>query len=551
MDHALPELDDRLPRSSTLLQSGIAAYRRGDFSTAAWDFSRILEAMPEHHGARVNLANALWSLGKLDAAEREAERARTDRPDSAEAWMVTGAIRLDRGDAKGAIAAYGQAVALRPGLASAHAGLGAAFLAIAEYAKAEASARDALALDPASTHARFTLGSARAEQGDPAAAVAAFDIVLAAEPGHARARLNRGNALVDLDRIAAAEADLRAAASLDPALKEAWASLGFVLTIQASLPAAIASCDRAIALDADFALAHWNRGVAMLLGGDFTAGFAAYEWRKRHPLYRHHFTPLSAPDWEGEPLDGKRLLVRAEQGFGDTIMLARFLPDLAARAARVTLACPPTLFPLFAGLGVGLHPLDQPPPEADCAIDQMSLPHRLGLTAPIIPRSKGYLAADPSRAVRWRAVLPAMPGRRKIGLVWAGNPGHGNDRRRSLPPHALAPLLERPGIDFVALQLGARHDEYPIPSLAPLIGDYGDTAAILAQLDAVVTVDTSIAHLAGAMGIPCHVLLSAACDWRWRLGYDTTPWYDSMVLHRQRRLGDWPGPIGSVIQALR
>lgn len=512
----------------------------------------ILDSMPEHHGARVNFANALWSLGKLDAAEREADRARTDRLDSAEAWMVTGAIRLDRGDAEGAIAVYGHVVALRPDLASAHAGLGAAFLSITDYAKAERSARDALALDPASTHARFTLGSARAEQGDPAGAVAAFDIVLAAEPGHARARLNRGNALVDLDRIDQAEADLRTATSLDPTLKEAWASLGFVLTIQGELPAAIASCDRAIALDADFALAHWNRGVAMLLGGDFTAGFAAYEWRKRHSVYRHHFTQLPAPDWRGQPLDGKHLLVRAEQGFGDTIMLARFLPDLAVRAARVTLACPPTLFPLFAGMGIGLHPLDATPDaECDLAIDQMSLPHVLDLTEVTIPRATGYLTADPVRAARWRAALPATPGRRRIGLVWAGNPAHGNDHRRSLPPRALAPLIEIPGLDFVGLQFGTRQGEYPIPNLSASIGDYGDTAAILAHLDAVVTVDTSVAHLAGAMGVPCHILLSAACDWRWRLGRDTTAWYDSIVLHRQRHLGDWAGPIASVIEALR
>ncbi|HEX7390803.1 MAG TPA: tetratricopeptide repeat protein [Acidiphilium sp.] len=549
MDRVFPQ--DGAMSPSALLQSGLSAYRDGDFTGAVRDFAAVLAEQPDHHGARINLANAFWSQGRFDDAGREADRARNSRPDSVAAWMITGAIRLDRGDAGGAVTAYGRAVSLDPGHAGARAGLGAAFLAAGEPGKAGSTARSCLTLDPANPHARFTLGSALAALDRPKDAIAEFDRVIATAPRHARAHLNRGNALVDLDRIDEAEAGLRVAADLDPGLKEAWTSLGFILTIRGDLAGAVTACDRAIVLDADFAPAQWNRGVALLLGGDFASGFAAYEWRKCHPAWRHRFSPLPAPEWRGEPLAGRHLLIRAEQGYGDTIMLARFLPDLARRAARLTLACRPALFPMFGRMGVGLCQLDAlPDTPCDIAIDQMSLPHVLGLTETAIPDSNGYLVADPERAAHWHAEFPAIPGRRRIGLVWAGNPDHGNDRRRSLPHRALTPLLDVPDLDFVGLQIGVRQDEYPIRNLSGSIAGYGDTAAILTNLDAVVTVDTSVAHLAGAMGVPCHILLSAACDWRWRLGRDTTPWYESVVLHRQRRLGDWSGPVASVMAAL-
>jgi hypothetical protein len=320
-----------------------------------------------------------------------------------------------------------------------------------------------------------------------------------------------------------------------------------LLTIEGELDGAIAACEQAIAIDPDFAVGQWNRGVALLLNGDFAGGFAAYEWRKRHPVLRHYFAPLPGPDWRGEGLEGRHLLIRAEQGFGDTIMLSRFLPILAAAAKRVTLCCKPELFPLFREKKIALLALDAAPSEAvDFAVDQMSLPHLLRLTEATIPDAGGYLRADPERCAALAGMLPARP---RVGLVWAGNAGHDNDRHRSLPPGALAPLLALAGVNFVSLQIGAREDEYGLPGAA--IRDYGDTAAIISQLDAVVSVDTSVAHLAGALGVPCHVLLSTACDWRWRLGRDDTAWYASLALHRQTILDDWAGPIASVLAWLR
>lgn len=534
-----------------LFADGLDAYRNASFAAAVRLFSAVLDRLPGFGAALINRALAFWSLGALDDAEHDAAAACTADPTAAEAWMVSGAIRIDRKDGSGAAAAYRTAVALRPDMAAAHAGLAAALLSRGLHGEARDEAAYALAIDPKCDHARFTLGSALSALGDMRGAIAMFDRVLANEADHAGAHLNRGNALINLDDVAAGEADLRDAVALDPSLKEAWASLGVVRTIRGDPSDAVAACDRAIALDPDFAIAHWNRGVAALLAGDFRTGFGAYEWRKRHPLYGHQFDRFPVPVWQGEQLAGKHLLVRAEQGLGDTIMFARFLPALARQAARVTLACHPTLFGLFTGLGIGLCPIEDPfPAGVDVAIDQMSLPHVLGLTPEAIPAASGYLAPHYARAQRWRAIIPKQPQTRVVGLVWAGNPGHNNDHRRSLVPGTLDRLLQLPGISFVGLQLGSRQSDYDIPSLAPVIADFNSTAEILCHLDALVTVDTSIAHLAGAMNKECHILLSASCDWRWLLGRSTTPWYDSVRLHRQIRLGDWSDPLTSVIAAL-
>ena len=526
---------------------GIAAYRRGAYAEAADHFTAILSTLPDHKAARINLANALWSLRDYEAAAAQAEIARAADPTSAEAWIITGAIRLDIGDAAGAADAYAQATSLRPMLASAQAGLAAALLAEGKNAAAEDAANKALAIAP-SAHALFTLASAKLALRQPQAALELFDLAIATSPDHARARHNRANALIDLGRLDEAKAELNAALALDPTLKEASATLGYVLTIQTELSSAIEACERAIAQDPDFAAARWNRGVALLLNGDFAGGFAAYEWRKRHPVFRHHFTPMPGVSWQNEKLSGKHLLVRAEQGFGDTIMLARFLPQLSAQAAKLTLCCPPSLFPLFRHFNIELRALNDPPDHPDFSVDQMSLPHILQITETSIPSAGGYLNADPARG---QALAMKLPGKSPlIGLVWAGNPGHDNDHHRSLPANALAPLLALPGLTFTSLQLGARSHEYPIHDAAPLIRDYGDTAAILKLLDAVVTVDTSVAHLAGALAIPCHVLLSRACDWRWRQGRSGTAWYDSLTLHRQEKLDDWSLPIASVRASL-
>ena len=317
------------------------------------------------------------------------------------------------------------------------------------------------------------------------------------------------------------------------------------------MPEAIASCQAAIDLQPDFAVAHWNQGVAYLLAGQMPEGWAQYEWRKRR--FPEAFTAPPGPQWTGGDLAGRSLLVLAEQGFGDTIQLCRYLPPLAQRGSKIMLECAPSLTALLHTLpGVTLVPTGAPRPAYDLWADQMSLPRLLGTTLQTIPAHRHYLRADPARAAAWDARLP--PGLR-IGLVWAGNPAHSNDRRRSIPANLLAPLLAAAPGAFVSLQLGpaapAITSLYGLADNAPALTDFSETAALITTLDLVIAVDTAVAHLAGALGAPTWVMLPFAPDWRWMLHRSDSPWYPAMRLFRQGRPGDWPGVIVAVVAALK
>jgi hypothetical protein len=269
-------------------------------------------------------------------------------------------------------------------------------------------------------------------------------------------------------------------------------------------------------------------------------------------------TALTGPEWDGGPLLGRRLLVHAGQGMGDTIQFARYLPALAAAGGRVTLACAYALVPLLSQIEsiAVTRRVDGLPPH-DLWIDQMSLPHHLGAAG--IPHPEGYLIADPARVAAWRRELGTGP---CIGLVWAGNPAHANDLHRSLPRQDIArvlrPLLRAggavPRLRFVGLQVGPRHAELcdsGIVDLSRGLADFADTAALVAALDLVITVDTATAHLAGALGRPVWVILPYAPDWRWQLDCADSPWYASMRLFRQPDPHDWTSVIRAVAAALR
>jgi tetratricopeptide (TPR) repeat protein len=460
-----------------------------------------------------------------------------DDPDDPYATYLYGLLQLGTGRTAAAVGSLGRAASLRPSHLATRLGLGRALLADKQSGEALAAADAVLAQEPGSAQALFLRGTALSTLGRPADAVAVLHRAIAADPTNAAAHLNLGNALADLDELAAAEAAIRRATVLDPALLEAHVSLGFILTSRGRLTAACAACEAAIALQPGCAQAHWNLAVAALLEGDFVRGFAEYEWRKRHDRFRHDFIDLPGPVWTGDDPAGRSILVHAEQGFGDTIQFARYLTLMAARGARVVLACDARLVPLLGTLpGVVAVPLGGALPPYDAWIDQMSLPRVFATGAATIPAAGGYLAADPVRVATWWAALPAG---RKVGVAWAGNPDHSNDRRRSLPRGAVAALLAEPGIRFVSLQRGPRAGEAGLPDLSARLTDYAETAALIANLNLVVTVDTSVAHLAGALGVPCWVLLPFAPDWRWRLERDDCAWYASIRLFRQPAPGAW------------
>ena len=489
-------------------------------------YCAVLDAEPDHPHALYLCGLLYLSAGRAGAAAPLLERAARARPAHQGAWLALARARIALGEARGALAAADAALAAGGGDG------------------------------PAEAH--FLRGTALNALGAPPEALAALSRAVALDPGMAAAHLNRANALADLDRLAESEAACREALRLDPGLVEAHASLGFILTGLGRLAEAIAACEDAIALSPEFAHAHWNLATAALLSGDFARGFREYEWRKRHDDFRRNFLDLPGPVWDGGDCAGRRVLVMAEQGLGDTIQLARFLPRIAARGATVCLACDPCLLPLLGALpGVAQAvPRHGALPRYDFWIDQMSLPRAFGIGPGTLPNAGGYIAADPARAAAWGRRLPEG---RRAGIVWAGNPDHSNDRRRSMPPGDAGALLARlreaaPGTHFVSLQHGPRAAEAAALGLedhAAVLTDYAETAGLVANLDVVIAVDTSVAHLAGAMGHPVWVMLPFAPDWRWILGRDDTPWYASMRLFRQTAPGGWADVIERVAAALR
>lgn len=475
----------------------------------------LLTAIAHQRAGRHSAAEALYRA--IIAAE----------PGNGQALYLYGLLLLETGRAGEAVPRLRAAAEMRLGHTATLVYLARALLADGRPDEALPIADKLLTALPDHPEAAFLRGTALNALGDAERAVPALEQAISRDPGNAAAWLNLGNAYADTDRLERAEWHCRKALQLAPDLAEAHASLGFILTSLGRLEAAIAACDAAIRLKPDFAKAQWNQAVAALLAGNFALGFSKYEWRKRHDRYRRDFIDLPGPQWDGSDPAGRTILVHAEQGFGDTIQFARYLPRIGG---HVVLACERPVAPLLAQLpGVDVVSKDAALPAYDCWIDQMSLPRVFGTRLDTIPSADGYLHAPACDA--------RLPDGLKVGLAWAGNPAHSNDRRRSMPADALRPVIAIPGISFVSLQVGPRAAELPLVSVP--LGDFAVTASLVAALDLVITVDTAVAHVAGALGKPAWVMLPYAPDWRWLLGRSDSPWYSSLRLFRQPTPGDW------------
>ncbi len=471
-----------------------------------------------------------------------------DVPDDGQALYVQGLMALRDGDAEEAASLLIQALRRQPAHRGMRRNLVRALLLGQRYDQVVLQATAALADTPDDAELHFTRGTALNALGQPARACAAFARAVALQPGHAASWLNMGNASADLDDVGAAEAHYRTAIRFDPALAEAHASLGYILTMQGRLPEAIEACEAAVAARPDFAQAHWNLAIALLLNGDLHRGFEEYEWRIRHPRYQSDLLPLPSPRWDGADPAGKVILVRTEQGAGDAIQLARYLPVLRAAGATPVLVCSAALAALLGSMdGVCAASSAEPLPPHDTWIDQASLPHLLGTTLATIPAAEGYLQADPARVAVWRSRLPHGP---KVGFAFSGNPRHPADHRRSIPAELTSGSPALPGLSVIDLHYGEAAGRLGAANLTRWLTDYAETAGLIEALDLVVTVDTSVAHLAGALGKPVWILLPHAPDWRWLLHRSDTPWYRSARLFRQPTAGDWRSVLAEVWQAL-
>jgi Tetratricopeptide repeat/Glycosyltransferase family 9 (heptosyltransferase) len=386
-------------------------------------------------------------------------------------------------------------------------------------------------------------------------AIGLYRAALARAPDNANAHNSLGAALLRQDDLEGAEASLRRALALRPGFPEALNNLGRVARADGRLAEATRHFDAALAARPGFAQALWNRATTRLLAGDMPGGWADFEARWALPEVGPPQV-LPRPAWGGEPLAGRTILLQPEQGLGDTIQFARYAAVLSARGAAVVLGVQPELKRLMTTLPgtTAVVARGEPLPHFDCHLPLLSVPFVLRHGMTDLPCATPYMRAEPEVAARWRERIGAGPGL-KVGLVWAGNPNHSNDANRSLPQGRLAPLLAVPGVRLFALQLGARRtDLAALPGVTDLGGgltDFAETAGALSALDLLVTVDTSPAHLAGALGRPVWLLLPAEPDWRWMLGRGDSPWYPTMRLFRQQRRGDWTAPIQDVAAALR
>jgi tetratricopeptide (TPR) repeat protein len=470
-------------------------------------------------------------------------------PDNGQALYVQGLQALQAGDPAAAVSLLTVALQCQPAHPGMRRNLVRALLLAERFDQVVAQVDIALAGSPDDAELHFVRGTALNTLGRSLEACSAFAHALSLRQDHAPTWLNMGNATADLDDLDSAETLYLAAIRLDPGLAEAYASLGYVLTRQGRLTDAIAACEAGIRVSPALAQAHWNLATASLLSGDLARGFEAFEWRKKHPQFGADFRPLPGRYWDGGEAQGKTILVRAEQGLGDAIQFARYLPMIRDRGARPVLQCAPALAPLIRSIpGVEACVFGDPLPCYDAWADHLSLPRILGTTLASIPAPGRYLAADPVRAEQWRGRLPIG---RKVGIALRGNPLHGGDRQRSIPADCIGRLPEIAGLHFVSLQHGESADRLGLPDLTRWMTDYAETAALIENLDLVVTVDTSVAHLAGALGKPVWILLPHAPDWRWLLNRSDSPWYASARLLRQASAGDWSGVWSRVVTMLR
>jgi Flp pilus assembly protein TadD len=477
-------------------------------------------------------------------------------PRDADAQLALGSALMQAGRFAEAAEAYQRLLKLTPQNARAHNNLAVAFAEQGLLEHAVRHYREAVQIDPAYAEAHYNLGNALRLLGRHDDALACYDRALALREGWPGAHCNRGLALAAQGRQAAAEAAYRRALALNPDHVEAQNNLGLALQIQGRLDEAMAHFDRALALAPDFPSAHSNRAQLRLLHGDFREGWPEYEWRWRLPGVR--LPPVEVPAWDGSELAGRTILLRAEQGFGDTIQFVRFAPILRRAGATVIVECRPQLVQLLATMR-DVHavvPRGAPLPPCDFQIPVASLPGALGVfDLAGIPAEVPYLAAAPARRDAWRDWLAQHEGL-KVGICWRGSPGHPQDCHRSIPPEHFAGLAAVPGIQLVSLQAGERPRGIPgllEPAADPLRNPlpFEESAALIAALDLVVTCDTVIAHLAAALGKPVWIALPLVPDWRWLLGRDDSPWYPTARLFRQTRLDDWEEVFERIVQALR
>jgi tetratricopeptide (TPR) repeat protein len=540
--------------------AAVEHHQAGRFREAEALYRQILANAPNHEEASHLLGVLAFQSGHLQPAADLIARAIALNSSVPDYPANLGLVLAAQGKTREAIAMYQRALSLDPDLPETHNNLGNAWKDVQEPGKAVAAYRRALRLRCDYPEAHNNLGNILHETGQIDEAIECYQKAMASRPDYAEAHNNLGNALRSKWKLDEAIAAYARALSLQPDYPDAWNNLGNALYAAARFDEAQTAYERALRLQPDFPLAHWNRALVLLLKGDYRQGWAEWEWRWRSSEFQPYRRSFPQPRWGGESLNGRRILLYAEQGFGDTLHFVRYAPLLAGQGGRVVLQCQPELVRLLRRMP-GIERVvstDELPPDFDVHCPLLSVPGLVNTMPETIPASVPYLSADEAQAEQWRARIAAQARadtKLKVGLSWGGRPLP--DPGRSVPLSALAPLAEVSGVWFISLQKGDAAKEADAPPAGMRLAnwtqdllDFSDTAALIANLDLVITIDSAVAHLAGAMGKPVMLMLPFSADWRWMLGRSDSPWYPTMRLFRQTRAGDWSTCINQIAQAL-
>jgi len=572
---------------------GLIAYERLDFDSAVDYLKKTLHIDPCHADAYLNLGNAmqgkglfeeaiayyrradglcpgnadilnnmgvaLTAGGNVDEAINCYQEAIRQNPDSALGYNNLGNALRAKGNYEGSVQCFKRAIQINPAAADFHKNMGNALRDKGQMDDALNCYREALRLNAGDAEVHYNMANLYKETDRRDLAVVSYQDALQINPRLTDARYNLGNTLRDLGRYDEAIACYKIILKREPDYLEAYNNMGVAFKEQGDTVHAIACYEKALEINPGIAETQWNLSLVYLLAGEFEEGWRRYEWRWQKTDYRPFLRHFSQPLWDGSGIAGKTILLHAEQGYGDAVQFVRYVPQVAAMGADVIIEAPRGLTALFKAVP-GVQQVvprgDQLPPfDIHCPLLTLPMIFRTRLSS--IPGHVPYLIADPEKKEAWRLKLADDGGRFKVGLVWSGNPEHKNDRNRSLPLERLAPILSVDSVSFYSLQKGeaarmlndGRYGGRIIDYTGEL-NDFADTAALLMNLDLVISVDTAVAHLAGALGVQVWLMLPFAPDWRWLLGRTDSPWYPTMRLFRQPSPGAWEPVIEEMIAGL-
>lgn len=529
------------------LQAALRHHQSGDLGQAEHIYREILQAYPADANALHLLGVVYSELGNYKDAAENIRKALQISPGFAEACNNLGNAQRNLGQFDEAIASYQKTIKLKPDFAEAYYNLGNVYRDKQQTAKSMTCYQKAIQLDPNIAEAHYSLGLAFRDRLQYEEAIRCFKRTLDIVPDSAEAYNSLGLVLSENGRFDEAILNYQKAIELIPSFAGAYYNLGNSLKEKEDLLGALNCYRKAVSFDPSYTYAHWNMSLILLLFGELGEGFKEYEWRWELKGI-HKMRDFPQPVWDGSEVKGSTVLLHSEQGFGDAIQFIRYAPLVAKRGARVIVECQRELLSLLQGVEGVSRVVEQGKllPEFDMHCPLLSLPLTFGTTASSIPADIPYIPVDPSLVKKWSAAINMDGVQFKIGLVWSGNPKNTNDRNRSLPLSIFSDIAGIRGVVLYSLQMGeAAEQADSMPEGLKLldytrdIHDFSDTAAFIENLDMVISVDTAVAHLAGALGKPVWTLLPTVPDWRWQLKRSDSPWYPTMRLFRQSVSGEW------------